>query len=35
MIRQLNEIDANVLNYQSNVWRPTMRDWLRGRFTEE
>jgi len=35
MIRQLNEIDANVLNYQSNVWRPTMRDWLRGQFTEE
>jgi hypothetical protein len=35
MLRQLNEIDANVLNYQSNVWRPTMRDWLRGRFTEE
>ena len=34
-IRQLNEIDANVLNYQSNVWRPTMRDWLRGQFTEE
>ena len=35
MIRQLNEIDANVLNYQSNVWKAPMRDWLRGQFTEE
>jgi hypothetical protein len=34
-LRQLNEIDSNVLNYQSNVWRPVMRDWLKGQFTEE
>lgn len=34
-IKELNAIDANFLNYQSNVWQSTMRDWLKMQFTEE
>ena len=32
--KQLNEIDCNVLNYQSRVWNSTMRDWLMEKFPE-
>jgi hypothetical protein len=33
-IKELNAIDANFLNYQSNVWQATMRDWLMMQFSE-
>jgi hypothetical protein len=32
--KQLNEIDCNILNYQSRVWNSTMRDWLLEKFPE-
>jgi hypothetical protein len=34
-MKELDRIDANFLNYQSNVWQATMRDWLKSRFSEE